>query len=70
MAKAEKAVSCSKCGLEFPKSMLSEEHQHRLFVWENKVLCKDCLMMMGVDPGQAENWVRYQAGLIDKKPDI
>jgi hypothetical protein len=70
MAKKEKAVSCSKCGLEFPDSMLSTKHQHKLFVWDNKILCKDCLLMMGGDLGQAESWVKYQSGLIDKKPQI
>lgn len=70
MARKQKAIACAKCGVEFPNSMLSKEHQHKLFVWDEKVMCKDCLLMMGVDLNQAESWVEYQSGHIDKKPDI
>jgi len=50
MAKKSKAIKCEKCDLEFPESELSEKHKNKAFVWDGKVLCKDCLVMMGGDP--------------------
>ena len=50
MAKKKGTIKCAKCNLEFPDSVLSEEHKDKAFVWDNSVLCKDCLVMMGGNP--------------------
>jgi len=51
MAKKAKVVKCEKCNLEFPESAMSEEHKNKAFVWNGKILCEDCLIMMGGTPG-------------------
>jgi hypothetical protein len=30
------------------------EHQNVLFVWDDKILCKDCLVMSGGNPANAQ----------------
>jgi hypothetical protein len=41
-------VKCAKCGLEYSESALSSNHQNEAFYeWDNKILCKDCLVMNG-----------------------
>jgi Pyruvate/2-oxoacid:ferredoxin oxidoreductase delta subunit len=50
------SVKCKKCGLEFPESTMSEEHKNRPYVWDDEILCKDCLVMMGGYPGTAHVW--------------
>ena len=47
MVKKQKGVKCEKCNLEFSESELSEEHKDKAFVWDGKILCKDCLAMLG-----------------------
>ncbi len=54
--KKQSAVKCEKCNLEFPESELSEEHKNKAFVFDDKILCKECLIMMGGDPGSATNY--------------
>jgi hypothetical protein len=53
MAKKNQPIKCAKCNLEFPDSVLSEEHKNKAFVWDDIVLCKDCLVMMGGNPATA-----------------
>lgn len=60
MAKKPKAVKCEKCNLEFPESELSEEHKNRAFVWKDKILCEECLVMMGGDIGSATDFWSFQ----------
>jgi len=50
MAKKPKAIKCEKCGLEFTDSELSEEHKNKGFIYKDKLLCEDCLIMIGGDP--------------------
>jgi Pyruvate/2-oxoacid:ferredoxin oxidoreductase delta subunit len=50
------SVKCEKCGLEFPESTMSEEHKNKAFVWDDKILCEGCLVMMGGYPGTAQVW--------------
>lgn len=56
MAKKPKTVKCEKCNLEFTDSELDEEHKNKAFVWDDKIVCKDCLVMMGGDPATADAW--------------
>jgi hypothetical protein len=51
-----KSVKCEKWGLEFPKSTMAEEHKNKAYVWDDKILCKDCLVMSGGYPGLAQVW--------------
>lgn len=68
MAKKPKPVKCEKCNLEFPESTLSEEHKNKAFVWKDKILCEDCLVMMGGDPGSATDWWAFQKDQNKAKP--
>ena len=46
--KKVQSVKCAKCGLEYSESTLSGDHQNEAFyVWDDKILCKDCLVMDG-----------------------
>jgi hypothetical protein len=46
--KKVESVKCAKCGLEYSESGLSADHQNEAFYeWDNKILCKDCLVMNG-----------------------
>ncbi len=68
MAKKPKATKCEKCDLEFPESELSEEHKNKAFVWDGKILCKDCLIMGGGDPNTAVTWWDFQKNREKAKP--
>ena len=68
MAKKPKAVKCEKCDLEFPESELSEEHKNKAFIWDGKILCKDCLVMMGGDPSTASTLWDFQSNQNKAKP--
>jgi hypothetical protein len=35
---------------------MSEEHKNKAFVWDDKILCEGCLVMMGGYPGTAHVW--------------
>ena len=48
------SVRCEKCGVEFPDAATLLEHQNVLFVWDDKILCKDCLVMSGGNPANAQ----------------
>jgi uncharacterized Zn finger protein len=48
MAKKPKMIKCEKCGLEYPESVLSEEHTDAAFI------CRDCRGAIGSDPRMAE----------------
>ena len=46
--KKVESVKCAKCGLEYSESALSADHRNEAFYeWDNKILCKDCLVMNG-----------------------
>lgn len=68
MAKKPKSVKCEKCNLEFPESVLSEEHKNKAFVWKDKILCEDCLVMMGGDPSTTTDWWSFQKDKNKAKP--
>ena len=68
MAKKPKAVKCEKCNLEFPQSEMSEEHKNKAFVWNGKILCADCLVMMGGTPGSAQPLWSFQKDQNKAKP--
>ena len=48
------SVRCEKCGVEFPDAATLLEHQNVLFVLDDKILCKDCLVMSGGNPANAQ----------------
>jgi NAD-dependent SIR2 family protein deacetylase len=60
MANKLKSVKCEKCGLEFPESTMSENHKDKAFIWKDKLLCEDCLVMMGGDPRTVETLWSFQ----------
>ena len=71
MAKKEKKaknLKCAKCDLEFPESEASEAHKNKAFVWEGKILCEDCLVMMGGSPGLAPTWWDFNKDQNKAKP--
>jgi len=59
MTKKNEPIKCEKCGLEFPDSVLSEEHKNKAFIWDDKILCKDCLILAGGNPVVANNLWDY-----------
>ena len=66
--KKAKGLKCAKCDLEFPESEASEQHKNKAFVWEGKILCEDCLVMMGGNPGLAPSWWDFQKDQNKAKP--
>ena len=68
MAKKVKGAKCAKCNLEFPESEISEEHKNKAFMWDDQILCKDCLVMMGGDPSVAQDWWSFQKDTNKAKP--
>ena len=52
----QESVKCTKCGLEFPESTLSADRNEAFYIWDDKILCKDCLVMSGGFPGSAQIW--------------
>ena len=54
--KKQVSVKCTKCGLEFPESTLSEAQDKAFYIWDDKILCKDCFVMSGGIPGSAQVW--------------
>ena len=54
MVKKPKMIKCEKCGLEYPESVMSEEHKDAAF------LCRDCLGTIGSDPIIAETLMSLQ----------
>jgi formylmethanofuran dehydrogenase subunit E len=48
------SMRCEKCGVEFPDAATLLEHQNVLFVLDDKILCKDCLVMSGGNPANAQ----------------
>ncbi len=61
-------VRCQKCGLEFPDDVSSPEHQNIPFVWDDKILCKDCLVMSGGNPANARIWESFHRDDEKAKP--
>lgn len=61
-------LKCTKCDLEFPESELSEEHKNKAFIFDDKILCKDCLVMMGGDPNVAQAYSSYRHSQEKAKP--
>ncbi len=70
MAKKPKAMKCEKCSIEFPESEISEEHKDRAFVWDDQLLCKDCLIMMGGDPSMAQDLWSFNKSQKFKPHDV
>jgi hypothetical protein len=68
MAKKPRGVKCEKCNLEFPHSTMDEEHKNKAFVWNGKILCEDCLVMMGGTPGSAQPLWSFQKDQNKAKP--
>ena len=68
MVKKAKVVKCSKCGHEFTEEELFDEHADRAFVEGNKILCKDCLVMMGGNTAVAKTYLTYQNNQGTAKP--
>lgn len=66
MAKPLKGAKCDKCNLEFPESTASEDHKNKAFVWHNQILCEDCLIMEGGEPGNSPSWWDFRK---DQDPD-
>ena len=67
-AKKFENVKCAKCGLEFPDAEISAEHQNIPFVWDDMILCKDCLVMSGGNPGTASVWEPFHNEGNEAKP--
>jgi hypothetical protein len=63
------SVRCEKCGVEFPDAIAtSSEHSIVPFVWDDKVLCKDCLVMSGGNPANASIWESFHRDDEKTKP--
>ncbi len=56
-------MKCEKCDREFKK----EEEKKKAFVWEEKVMCEDCLFHMGVEPEGAMTWAAFMHNQQDKQ---
>jgi hypothetical protein len=54
--KKQESVKCAKCGLELPASTLSPDQNEAFYIWDDKILCKDCLVMSGGYPGSTQVW--------------
>ncbi len=61
-------MKCEKCGLEFPETELSEEHKNKAFVWKDKIICEDCLIMLGGNPATEMSWWTFQKDPQKAKP--
>jgi DNA-directed RNA polymerase subunit RPC12/RpoP len=46
-------IKCTKCGREFTEE--PNDYPGKVYVHHNEVICKDCLMDMGVLPDHAES---------------
>jgi hypothetical protein len=56
MNKQHQHIKCAKCNLEFPESELCEDNQDKAFVWNDMVVCGDCLVDLGVTPSSASSF--------------
>ncbi len=56
-------MKCDKCDREFKK----DEEKKKAFVWEEKVMCEDCLYEMGVSPDDAMTWVAFSHDQQDRQ---
>lgn len=56
-------LKCEKCDREFKK----DEEKEKAFVWEEKVMCEDCLFSMGVSPDDAMTWAAFVHHQQDKQ---
>ena len=59
--KEKQPIKCAKCNLEFSESELSDEHVHKAFVFQGKVMCETCLFKMGTNPQEAQAWGAFIA---------
>jgi len=66
--KKYQSVRCEKCGVEFPDAVTSSEHLHVPFVWDDKILCKDCPVMSGGNPANAPIWEPFHHDAEKAKP--
>jgi heterodisulfide reductase subunit A-like polyferredoxin len=68
MVKKNEPLTCSKCGVEIPHGVLSEDHKNEGFVLNDKVLCKNCLVMSGGDPITAQSILNFRPDQDKSKP--
>ena len=66
--KKYQSVRCEKCGVEFTDAATLLEHQNVPFVWDDKILCKDCLVMSGGNPANARIWEYFHYEDSKSKP--
>lgn len=62
--KKSKQVTCEKCDREFHDDK-AREYAGKVYVHKGKVLCKDCLIEMGVMPDSAEPYSVYLKTIAD-----
>jgi hypothetical protein len=71
MAKKEKKqrpTKCAQCDLEFPQSPASEDFKDKAFLYKGKIVCEDCLVMMGGTPGNEQIWWDFSKDQNKSKP--
>jgi hypothetical protein len=57
-------VKCEKCGREFKEDV----EKAKAFVWEEQVMCEECLFKAGVSPDDALTWTAFQHSQQHKHP--
>jgi hypothetical protein len=63
--KRSKVVTCSKCDREFSGLQVSKEAA-TVYVHNGNVVCKDCLLEMGVMPDSADPYSVYVQTIADQ----
>lgn len=58
-------MKCEKCDREF-----KEDEKGKAFVWQEKVMCEECLFRMGVSAEDAMTWVAFTHAQQDKRPPL
>ena len=66
--KITQPIKCSQCDLEFPQSVLSEEHKNKAFLWKGNWMCADCLLKMGVSQEDAMTYAAFIDSQQPQKP--
>ena len=59
--KPSKTIKCEKCDREF-RDDEAREYPGKVYVYKSKVMCKDCLIDMGVMPDTADPYNLYIEG--------
>ena len=68
MVKKSKVIKCAKCGHEFTEEELFDEHADKAYLQGDKILCKDCLVMMGGNTKVAQTYLVNQNSQGTTKP--